>query len=123
VYDISLLSLLEQVYGLIFLFKHTPSTTSTTLPKQQQQQEQVYFCKQVINNACATLGKTTLLNFFNPFVTEKAILGVLLNNSQIQLGDTLEQFKQFTKDFTPEMKGIAITNSEDLRSVHNSFAR
>lgn len=69
----------------------------------------LFFAKQVINNACAT----------------QAIISVLLNieNPEIKLGDDLSQFKDFTCSFDPALKGMSLTNADRLREVHNSFAR
>ncbi|ORZ37897.1 ubiquitin carboxyl-terminal hydrolase [Catenaria anguillulae PL171] len=100
----------SDVYGLIFLFKHDPSITSAGEPLPWDAVPDVFFARQVINNACAT----------------QAILSVLFNipdDSAVALGDELAQFKAFTQSFDPELKGISITNSDTMRLAHNSFAR
>ena len=39
------------------------------------------------------------------------------------LGPILSNFKDFAQDLDPETKGLTISNSEELRTAHNSFAR
>lgn len=63
----------------------------------------------MINNACAT----------------QAILSVLLNckHSDVSLGPNLEEFKNFCQSFDANMRGLALSNSDVIREVHNSFSR
>jgi ubiquitin carboxyl-terminal hydrolase L5 len=48
---------------------------------------------------------------------------VLLNTPTISLGAPLQDFKDFTTGFPPDLRGECLSNSELIRSVHNSFAR
>ncbi|XP_030061540.1 ubiquitin carboxyl-terminal hydrolase isozyme L5 isoform X2 [Microcaecilia unicolor] len=100
---------LKPVHGLIFLFKWQPGEEPAGSIVQDSRLDTLFFAKQVINNACAT----------------QAIVSVLLNcsHSDIQLGETLSEFKEFSNSFDAAMKGLALSNSEVIRQVHNGFAR
>jgi hypothetical protein len=45
-----------------------------------------------------------------------------MNAEGLELGDSLRNFKEFTLPLDPEMRGLTISNSEEIRTVHNSFA-
>lgn len=97
------------ILGLIFLFKWTKDDEPVGSIVQDSRLEKIFFAKQVIENACAT----------------QAILSILLNckHPDIKLGNTLSELKEFCQSFDPHMKGLSISNSSIIRSVHNSFAR
>jgi len=99
---------LAPIYGLIFLFKWTQDMASTHRASSTcVQNHNLYFAKQVIHNACGT----------------QALLNIMMNAEGINLGKELTEFKTFTADFPPDLKGEAMSNSEMMRSCHNSFAR
>jgi len=126
-WDLSNLEALNRrfhLHGLIFLFKYRTDldTTSALAVENVDAPESLFFASQVITNACAT----------------QAILGVLLNvetfgndvegeggegEREQTIGETLKELKQFTADFPPELKGLALSNSEKIRAAHNAFAR
>ncbi|KAJ3150105.1 Ubiquitin carboxyl-terminal hydrolase bap1 [Geranomyces michiganensis] len=97
---------LGPIYGLIFLFQWRDMDT-----KESEVDGSVpaglFFMNQVLDNACAT----------------QALLSIALNCPSLDIGPELGAFKEFTRDFSPAMKGLALGNSHHLRTSHNSFTR
>jgi ubiquitin carboxyl-terminal hydrolase L5 len=63
--------------------------------------------RQTASNACASV----------------ALLNIVNNIEEIELGEHLQHFKDFTMKFTPALRGDAISNFDFVKQVHNSFAR
>lgn len=91
---------LKPVHGLIFLFKYVEDVNPAG---NAVDRDDVYFAKQVINNACAT----------------QAIVNILLNvdHDDVELGGNLSDFRDFTSAFDSQMKGLALSNSDVIRKV------
>jgi len=96
---------LKPIYGLVFLFKWQKEEDKR--PAIKDEIDGLFFAKQVVSNACAT----------------QALLSILLNRPEIELGSTLEDFKSFALALSPEMRGEVLGQSTVIREVHNSFAR
>lgn len=108
------LATLYPVYGVIFLFKYPTNQPYTSTDKpldgtfDHDASQNIFFAAQTIQNACGT----------------QALLSVLLNKEdQIDMGGSLRDFREFTMMLPPEFRGEALSNSELIRDVHNSFAR
>lgn len=52
-----------------------------------------------------------------------SLLNIVNNISDIDIGEHLQRFKDFTKDFTPALRGDQIGNFQFVKQIHNSFAR
>jgi ubiquitin carboxyl-terminal hydrolase L5 len=81
------------IYGVIFLFKYLSSTSRSSEPADGRfdfdAAENIWFAQQTIQNACGT----------------QALLSVLLNQDEPDVGDGLREFKEFTSGFPSEVRG------------------
>jgi ubiquitin carboxyl-terminal hydrolase L5 len=101
-----LLDMLPQpIYGLILLFRYREfgnEDQATDCPRD------VWFANQLpAQNSCGTL----------------AMINILMNNPDVQVGEHLTQFKDFTNDMTPFQRGEAFASFDFVKKIHNSFAK
>lgn len=103
------------VYGFIFLFRWIEDrrarrkfaeTTVDIYQRDENVVNSIFFAHQIVPNSCAT----------------HALLSILLNCSNIDLGSTLTRLKNHTANMAPENKGYAIGNTPELAFAHNSHA-
>jgi ubiquitin carboxyl-terminal hydrolase L5 len=99
------LASLGSIHGFIFLFRHREEQEADA--PEMICPPDIWFANQVIDNACASL----------------ALLNIVFNIENAQIGKHLAAFKDFTKDFTPSLRGITLSNFDHLRKLHNTFAR
>lgn len=62
---------------------------------------------QTTNNACATV----------------ALLNIVMNADNLDLGERLQSFKESTKDLCTALRGHSISSNKFIRKIHNSFTR
>lgn len=105
-----------KVYGFIFLFKWSEAGRSRrknqpvykeSFCKDPDVVNKMFFAHQLIPNSCAT----------------HALLSVLLNCEEIDLGKLITRLKTDTINFSPEDKGYAISNIPELALAHSKHAR
>ena len=117
IYDISK-KVEGKVYGFVFLFRWGEDRRARNMRKKFLVSEdsyvmdsevvnQMFFAHQIVNNSCAT----------------HALLSVLLNCSDIDLGPTLGRLKEFSAGLDPESRGLAIANMAELARAHNRHAK
>ncbi|XP_073961115.1 LOW QUALITY PROTEIN: ubiquitin carboxyl-terminal hydrolase isozyme L5-like [Choristoneura fumiferana] len=99
---------LRPVHGLIFLFKFLQHEEPSGPVVTDNRLDKIYFAKQVINNACAT----------------QAVVSLLLNCSHpdVDIGPELTKLKEFSMSFDPRMRGLTLSNSQTIRTSHNSMS-
>jgi Ubiquitin carboxyl-terminal hydrolase, family 1 len=102
------------VYGYIFLFRWIEerkarrklAEATEIFVKDEDAVCSIFFAQQEVPNSCAT----------------HALLSILLNCGDLDLGPTLTKLQEHTKGMSPENKGYAIGNSPELARAHNSHA-
>lgn len=101
---------LQPLYGLVFLFKwdaELEQKDDRSVTSDEDLPENLFFAQQVINNACAT----------------QALLNILLNRSELDVGEALSQFREFTTGYPSALKGDLIGQLDHVKDAHNSFSR
>lgn len=98
-------SRLSPIYGYIFLFKWQKDTRENLTILDEV--PGLFYAKQMIQNACAT----------------QAIISVLMNQPELEIGPVLSNFKEFTQGFPPSEVGTALGTLDEVRIAHNSFRR
>lgn len=91
----------ERLYGFVFLFKWTGNQQ----PFEGTKDDTLLFIKQNVTNSCATI----------------ALLHLAFNTDDIKLSEKLQRFKEFIAELPADLRGMALTNSEAIRTAHNSF--
>ncbi|KAG5993062.1 hypothetical protein E4U52_002305 [Claviceps spartinae] len=113
--DPSELVTLQPIYGVIFLFKYPTDRPYASLDGpidgsfDHEASQKIFFARQTIQNACAT----------------QALLSVLMNKTSdgVEIGAQMQDFRDFAMVLPPDFRGEALSNSDLIRTVHNSFAR
>ncbi|XP_047040999.1 ubiquitin carboxyl-terminal hydrolase isozyme L5 [Helicoverpa armigera] len=107
--DDGIFETLRPVHGLIFLFKFLQHEEPSGPIVTDSRLDKIYFAKQVINNACAT----------------QAVISLLLNcdHPDVDLGPELRSLKEFSMSFDAKMRGLTLSNSQTIRTAHNSMAQ
>jgi ubiquitin carboxyl-terminal hydrolase L5 len=100
----SLAMLPQPVYGLIFLFQYGEEDAGD---QDETCPSHVWFANQVTNNSCATV----------------ALLNMVNNLRDVDIGETLQTFRVHTQLFSPALRGEQAANFPLIKRVHNSFAR
>jgi ubiquitin carboxyl-terminal hydrolase L5 len=92
-------------YGLILLYRYRDQSSTN---QSREASSHVWFANQLpAQNSCATL----------------AMINILMNDADIEIGEHLRQFKDFTKDFDPYQRGEAFASFDFVKKIHNTFAK
>ena len=103
--DDNYLAILPQpVHALIFLFRYRETDKDDLVTECPAN---VWYAEQVPDFACATV----------------ALLNIVNNIPGLEMGKDLRNFKNFTQDMSPRLRGEAIDDFSFVKRIHNSFAR
>ncbi|KAF9649505.1 cysteine proteinase [Thelephora ganbajun] len=104
---------LHPIYGLVFCFlwkkdnDALPKKESNGVVDGEDDSAKLWFANQLSDDACASM----------------AILNVLLNVEEVDIGERLREFRNETEMMSSPMKGLAVSNIHVIRQTHNALAR
>lgn len=102
--DNDLAILAQPVHALIFLFRYRETDKDDLVTECPAN---VWYAEQVPDFACATF----------------ALLNIVNNIPGLEMGKDLRNFRDFTQDMSPRLRGEAIDDFTFVKKIHNSFAR
>jgi ubiquitin carboxyl-terminal hydrolase L5 len=95
----------QPIYGFILLFHYREFGNED---QALERPKDVWFANQLpAQNSCATL----------------AMINILMNSVDVGIGEHLDQFKDFTSDFSSYQRGEALASFDFVKKIHNSFAK
>ncbi|KAM0710158.1 hypothetical protein Q7P35_002520 [Cladosporium inversicolor] len=94
----------QPVHALIFLFRYRETDKDDLVTECPAN---VWYAEQVPDFACATF----------------ALLNIVNNIPGLEMGKDLRNFRDFTQDMSPRLRGEAVDDFTFVKKIHNSFAR
>lgn len=111
------------MFGLIFLFQYAPHLEDED--EDGEEEAPIWFANQVssapssLSDALADFDTQTT----NNSCASVAILNIVMNADEAELGDQLRAFKESTRDLSTPLRGHRIGSDDFIRAAHNSFVR
>lgn len=93
----------QPVLGFVLLCKYVHEDDEDT----DEGPKSLWFANQTMANGCATV----------------ALLNILMNSPEVQLGDKLSEFKKTTQDLPSFQRGYLLESEASMRNIHNAYAR
>ncbi|KND93098.1 Ubiquitin carboxyl-terminal hydrolase isozyme L5 [Tolypocladium ophioglossoides CBS 100239] len=113
----------KPVFGLIFLFQYAPHLEDED--DDEEEEAPIWFANQVssapssLSDALADFDTQTT----NNSCASVAILNIVMNADDAELGEQLRAFKESTRDLSTPLRGHRIGSDGFIRAAHNSFVR
>lgn len=93
----------QPVLGFVLLCKYAHEDHEDT----EEAPKSLWYANQTMANGCATV----------------ALLNILMNSPEVQLGDKLSEFKKTTQDLPSFQRGYLLESEASTRNIHNAYAR
>lgn len=105
---------------MIFLYKYSDEDQDEDIPKCPRH---LWFANQVCSKSVNPGCPTDLFQTINNACATVALLNIVMNVEEIDLGEELGKFKSSTQQLKPAYRGKSLGEHGFIRNIHNSFAR